>query len=156
MPKFGDNTDGGEVANERSQVVEAAAPRRRRLFSLIRSGQGRQAPSAARSEEIADALAVHATIEERHFYPAVKEKRTEEILFESVEEHLEIKRAIADLLALEAIDETFEAKVKVLQEDVEHHVEEEENQLFPKVERMFWTTKRWRRWARRWSRPRRS
>jgi hemerythrin superfamily protein len=87
--------------------------------------------------KIADALAVHATIEERHFYPSVKEKQTEEILLESVEEHLEIKRAIADLLEMDAGDEQFEAKMKVLQEDVQHHVEEEEGELFPKVERLF-------------------
>lgn len=107
-----------------------------RLFSLFEAAKG-DGPKRRAFGEIADSLAVHAAIEERHFYPAVKEKPTEEILFESVEEHLEIKRAIADLLTLEAIDDTFEAKVKVLQEDVEHHVEEEENQLFPRVERMF-------------------
>jgi len=88
-------------------------------------------------ERIADALAIHATIEERHFYPAVNAKQTEDLLLESVEEHLEIKRVIADLLAMEPDDENFEAKVKVLQEDVEHHVEEEEQQLFPKVEKLF-------------------
>lgn len=86
--------------------------------------------------EIADALAVHATIEERHFYPGVKKQQTEEILLESVEEHLEIKRVIADLLEMDSDDDVFEAKVKVLQEDVEHHVEEEESELFPKVERL--------------------
>jgi hemerythrin superfamily protein len=88
-------------------------------------------------EEIADALAVHATIEERHFYPAVKDRVTEGILREAVEEHLEIKRAIADLLALDAGDETFMAKAKVLQDDVERHVEEEETALFPRVERLY-------------------
>ena len=88
-------------------------------------------------EQIADALAVHAAIEERHFYPAVKKEQTEDILLESVEEHLEIKRVIADLLAMEADDENFEAKVKVLQEDVEHHVAEEQDELFPKVEKLF-------------------
>jgi len=88
-------------------------------------------------EQIADALAVHAAIEEKHFYPAVKAKQTEDLLHEAVEEHLEIKRLIADLLALDASDETFEAKVKVLQEDVQHHVEEEEGELFPKVEKIF-------------------
>jgi hemerythrin superfamily protein len=93
-------------------------------------------PKRKAFEQIADALAIHATIEERHFYPGVKQKQTEEILFESVEEHLEVKRAIADLMELETIDETFEAKVKVLQEDVEHHVEEEEQELFPKVEKL--------------------
>jgi hemerythrin superfamily protein len=88
-------------------------------------------------EQIADALAVHAAIEEKHFYPAVKAKQTEDMLHEAVEEHLEIKRIIADLLALDASDETFEAKVTVLQEDVQHHVEEEEGELFPKVEKIF-------------------
>jgi hemerythrin superfamily protein len=88
-------------------------------------------------EKIAYALAVHAAIEERHFYPAVKERPTEEILLESLEEHLAIKRVIADLLKLDAADETFAAKVKVLEDEVVHHVEEEEETLFPRVERMF-------------------
>jgi hemerythrin superfamily protein len=86
--------------------------------------------------EIADALAVHATIEEQHFYPAVKAKATEDVLLEALEEHLGIKRVIADLLKLDANDETFDAKVKVLKEQVEHHVEEEESELFPKVKKI--------------------
>ncbi len=88
-------------------------------------------------EQIADSLAVHAAIEEKHFYPSVKKKATEEILFESVEEHLQIKRVIADLLQLDPGDAVFAAKVKVLQDDVEHHVEEEEEELFPKVKKLF-------------------
>ena len=86
--------------------------------------------------EIADKLAIHATIEEKDFYPAVKAKRTEDILLESLEEHLGIKRVLADLLALEVDDETFDAKVKVLKEQVEHHVGEEEDDLFPKVKKL--------------------
>jgi hemerythrin superfamily protein len=88
-------------------------------------------------ERIADVLAVHAAIEERHFYPSVKERSTEAILLESVEEHLAIKRVIADLLQLDASDERFAAKVKVLEDEVMHHVEEEEETLFPRVEQMF-------------------
>ena len=88
-------------------------------------------------EKVADALAVHAAIEEKHFYPAVKEKPTEEVLLESLEEHLAIKRVIADLLRLDGDDETFAAKVKVLEDEVTHHVEEEEETLFPRVEQMF-------------------
>jgi hypothetical protein len=72
-------------------------------------------------DKIADALAMHATIEEKHFYPAVKAKRTEDILLEALEEHLGIKRVIADLLKIQTSDETFDAKVKVLKEQVEHH-----------------------------------
>jgi hemerythrin superfamily protein len=107
-----------------------------KLFKQFESAKS-AGPKRKTFIEIADALAIHATIEEKHFYPAVKKKQTEDILLESVEEHLEIKRIIADLLQMDAGDDTFEAKVKVLQEDVEHHVEEEEKELFPKVEKLF-------------------
>ncbi len=86
---------------------------------------------------IADALAMHATIEEKIFYPAVKARRTEDILLESLEEHLVIKRLIADLLKLAPTDDPFDAKVKVLNEMVDHHVDEERTDLFPKVRRLF-------------------
>ena len=87
-------------------------------------------------EKIADALAIHATIEEKHFYPAAKKKQTEDMLLESVEEHLQVKRVIADLLKLDANDPTFMAKATVLKEDIQHHVEEEEDELFPKVQKL--------------------
>jgi hemerythrin superfamily protein len=87
-------------------------------------------------EQISDKLAVHAAIEERHFYPAALAKQTEDILRESLEEHLAAKRLIADLLDLGPEDETFEPKVLVLKEQIEHHVEEEEEELFPKVRKV--------------------
>lgn len=86
--------------------------------------------------EIADALAAHASIEERFFYPSVKAEDTEEILHEALEEHLGAKRIIADLLELQPGDETFDAKMKVLSEQIEHHVEEEEGDLFPRVRKL--------------------
>lgn len=87
-------------------------------------------------EQIADKLAVHATIEEKHFYPSVKRQATEGALLEAVEEHLGVKRVIADMLELDSDDLTFEAKAKVLKDLVEHHVEEEEETLFPKVQKL--------------------
>jgi hemerythrin superfamily protein len=87
-------------------------------------------------EQLADALAVHAAIEEKHFYPATKNARTEELLQEAVEEHLSAKRLIADLMEMSPEDLQFDAKVTVLQEQIEHHVEEEEKELFPKVRKM--------------------
>ena len=120
-------------------AIKMLKQQHREVAKLFKEFEGAKA-DAPREKifiQIADALAVHATIEERHFYPAVKEEQTEEILLESVEEHLEVKRIIADLLDMEAEDEEFEAKMKVLQENVEHHVEEEETELFPKVEKMF-------------------
>jgi hemerythrin superfamily protein len=87
-------------------------------------------------DQLADALAVHAAIEEQHFYPATKDSRTEELLQEAVEEHLSVKRIIADLLEMEPDDAQFDAKITVLREQVEHHVEEEETELFPKVRKI--------------------
>lgn len=84
-------------------------------------------------EELADNLAAHATIEEKIFYPAAFASRTEDLLREAVEEHLAMKRLVADLLEMTPDDEGFDAKVSVLKEQVEHHVEEEENDLFAAV-----------------------
>ncbi|HET9158214.1 MAG TPA: hemerythrin domain-containing protein [Myxococcaceae bacterium] len=88
-------------------------------------------------EQIADALAGHCTIEEKIFYPSVYVGPLAEALEEAVEEHLAAKRVIADLLAMKAGDDQFDAKMTVLKEEIEHHVEEEEGSLFPKVERTF-------------------
>jgi hemerythrin superfamily protein len=63
----------------------------------------------------------------------VKARRTEDILLESLEEHLSLKRLLADLVALAPAQRTFEPKFKVLKEQVEHHHKEEEEHLFPKV-----------------------
>ena len=85
---------------------------------------------------IADRLSAHATIEEQFFYPSIKTDKTEDIVREAVEEHLGVKRIIADLLEMEPSDEQFAAKMKVLQENVEHHVEEEEDELFKMVRKV--------------------
>ena len=86
--------------------------------------------------QISDQLAIHAEIEEKIFYPATKDARTEEVLLEAVEEHLAVKRIIADLVEDEPEDEVLAAKMKVLKEQVLHHVEEEEKELFPKVRKL--------------------
>ncbi|MDQ3334684.1 MAG: hemerythrin domain-containing protein [Myxococcota bacterium] len=84
--------------------------------------------------QLADKLAAHATIEEKIFYPAVMSKETEELLHEAVEEHLGMKRVLADLLTMRIDEDTFKAKLSVLKEAVEHHAhEEEEQELFPKL-----------------------
>jgi hemerythrin superfamily protein len=106
------------------------------LFAQIEKAKS-DSNKAKLFDQLADDLAVHASIEEHHFYPAVKERRTEEILLESLEEHLAIKRALADLLETDVDDKTFDAKIKALKEEVQHHVKEEENDLFPKVKKIF-------------------
>src|SRR4051794_1468993 len=92
-----------------------------------------QSAKKARFAAVADQLTVHIAAEEEVFYPAVKAGRTEDILLESLEEHLSLKRLLSDLLEMEPGDKTFEAKFKVLKEQAEHHHKEEEEHLFPKV-----------------------
>ncbi len=97
------------------------------------TGEGAHKARERLCREISDQLAVHAEIEEKLFYPESKQANTEELLRESVEEHLSMKRIVADLIESGPSDEQFDAKMKVLQEQVEHHVREEEKELFPKV-----------------------
>jgi hemerythrin superfamily protein len=86
--------------------------------------------------KVGDELTVHIKSEEEIFYPAVNAARTKDDLLESLEEHLSLKRLLADLLALDPSDRTFEAKFKVLKEQTEHHHKEEEEHLFPAVCKM--------------------
>ncbi|HEY6100221.1 MAG TPA: hemerythrin domain-containing protein [Anaeromyxobacter sp.] len=99
------------------------------------AGDGARKTKERLCREIADQLAVHAEIEEKIFYPESKQESTEDILRESVEEHLAIKRTLADLIESAVEDPQFDARVKVLRELVEHHVGEEEKDLFPKVKK---------------------
>ncbi len=87
-------------------------------------------------DRIADALATHATIEEKTFYPSCKAPNTEDLLREAVEEHLSVKRLLADAMKCEPDDPQFEAKVSVIQEQVLEHVKEEERELFPMVKKL--------------------
>jgi len=99
------------------------------LFEKLERGTGDR---AALVMELADKLAAHAAVEEKVFYPAVMASATSDKLHESVEEHLQIKRVLADLITMKPEDENFKAKLKVLQEDVSHHAhKEEEDKLFP-------------------------
>ena len=99
------------------------------LFEEFESarGDGRKEKLA---RQICLELSVHATIEEEIFYPACEGKVDEDLLKESYVEHDAAKVMIAEIMAGEgADDEFFDAKVKVLQEEIEHHVEEEEKRL---------------------------
>ena len=90
------------------------------------SGDGRKQKLA---EEICLELSVHAQIEEEIFYPACAGKVDEDLLKESYVEHDGAKVLIAEIIKGGPSDEFYDAKVKVLQEEIEHHVEEEEKRM---------------------------
>ena len=84
--------------------------------------------------EVCGDLTIHAEMEETYLYPAARECLEEEDLIEeAVVEHQSLKRLIADLLGMPAVDEKTSATFKVLSEYVEHHVKEEEEEMFPKL-----------------------
>jgi hemerythrin-like domain-containing protein len=85
-------------------------------------------------EEIADCLTAHAAIEERIFYPAVYGDELEPQLSEAVEEHLAMKRELAELLTMTPDDDAFDARMKTLIDLVEQHTEQEERDILPRAE----------------------
>lgn len=85
-------------------------------------------------KKIKEELETHTHIEETIFYPAVKGyDELEDMVLESLEEHQQVK-TLLDKLSETGDDKQFDAELKVLMEDVEHHVEEEEDEMFPEVE----------------------
>ena len=87
------------------------------------------------ADEICQALIMHTTIEEEILYPAVREatEETEDMVDEAVVEHASAKDLISQIQEMDPGDDLYDAKVKVLKEMVEHHVEEEEQEMFPKA-----------------------
>lgn len=80
------------------------------------------------------ALELHTRIEETILYPALKEiDKTRDITLEAYEEHRLVKQLLAELDKLGKDEEQWTAKFTVLKENVEHHVEEEEGEMFPKA-----------------------
>jgi hemerythrin superfamily protein len=104
-----------------------------KLFKDFESakGDGRKEKLA---RQICLELTVHTTIEEEIFYPACDGKIEEDMLKEAYVEHDAAKLLIAEIEAGSGkTDDFFDAKVQVLGEQIDHHVKEEEDELFPKV-----------------------
>jgi len=79
-------------------------------------------------------LEIHTRIEEEIFYPVARGV-DEEMIAEATEEHHVVDMILRELEGIDASEDSFDAKMTVLQENVEHHIEEEEGELFPKVEK---------------------
>jgi hemerythrin superfamily protein len=89
-------------------------------------------------DKICKALIAHTTIEEEIFYPAVRAAEIEEgedMVDEAIVEHASAKDLIKQLQEMEPDDDLYDAKVKVLSEQIEHHVKEEEKEMFPKAKK---------------------
>ena len=103
------------------------------LFEQLESGRGQAKLRVF--QQIKTELDLHAHIEEKFFYPALEKPReTHDLTLEAYEEHDVVKKLLRELSRAKSATEEWQAQAKVLKENVEHHVEEEENELFPKAQ----------------------
>lgn len=103
------------------------------LFDQLESATGKAKLTVF--NQIKTELELHTHIEEKIFYPALEEpEETHELTLEAYEEHDVVKNLLKELGRAKTANEEWEAQAKVLRENVEHHVEEEENELFPKAQ----------------------
>jgi len=118
-------------------LLTADHNRVRGLFAKFKAAHENEdvAGQAVVASKILAELQVHATIEEQVFYPAVRAAADElrELVTEGVQEHHVVEVLAAEIKALAPEVESWAAKVTVLIENVEHHAEEEETEMFPQV-----------------------
>ena len=110
-----------KLLNELETTTERGVKTRAELFSTIKGE-----------------LTVHETIEEEIFYPALREHpKAKDLVLEAYEEHDVVDTIMTQLGALPVDDETWGAKATVMIENLRHHIEEEEKEMFPTARRVF-------------------
>jgi hypothetical protein len=113
--------DHREVKDLLKQASDADTAQKQKLFEQIKSE-----------------LQVHEAIEEEIFYPALKEHpKTKELALEAYEEHHVVDQVMSELDALSPDDETWDAKFSVMEENLKHHINEEEREMFEQAEKVF-------------------
>lgn len=129
MPKSAEGVDAITLLTEDHENVKSMFEQYEEL------GDRAHASKKKLATQICTELTKHATAEEEIFYPAVRAagKEEEELIDEATVEHASAKELIAQILDMEPTEELYDAKVKVLGELIEHHVKEEEEEMFPKA-----------------------
>lgn len=112
-----DHREVSKLFSELDKTTERSLKKRQELFAKLDK-----------------ALSVHADFEEERVYPLLEERKASKATaLEAIEEHVQIKRLLAELRDLDPQDAHWTAKMTVLMENVRHHVKEEESEAFPKL-----------------------
>lgn len=132
MAKSNGSIDAVELLTQQHREVEEMFERFEKMTDRAKVSKKKLA------DEICNALIMHTTIEEEIFYPATREasEDTEDMVDEAVVEHASAKDLIAQIMEMDPDDDLYDAKVKVLSEMIDHHVEEEEKEMFPKTRQL--------------------
>jgi len=110
-----------KMLEELEETTERATTKRQQLFAEVQSE-----------------LRLHELVEEEIVYPAFREQsKLKDIVLEGYEEHHVVDLIMDEIAGEPVTDETWAAKVKVMKENVEHHVEEEEDKMFPQARKLF-------------------
>jgi hemerythrin superfamily protein len=119
--------DALELLKEDHQKVK-------QLFNEAEEAEGDSKKRKQLFDQIDTELEIHTYIEETVFYPAMEQHdELKEMVAEAREEHEEVKTLLEEMESLAADDEAFDSKLQLLIENVEHHAEEEEEEMFPKA-----------------------
>ena len=116
------------LKNEHDEVKE--------VFNKLEEAKGAEA--ARLWEQLSSMLSLHEELEETYFYSRLREASpTEDLVLESYQEHHVMDLLIGEIGSLKPSADEWQPKMKVLQENTEHHIEEEEGELFPKVRKIW-------------------
>lgn len=107
-----------------------------RRFEKLKDQDISAAEKSAVVEQVCNELLIHATIEEEIFYPAVRDAIDDDDLMDEAEvEHASAHELIEQLKAMQPEDEQYDAKMIVLGEQIDHHIKEEEGNMFPQIKK---------------------
>jgi iron-sulfur cluster repair protein YtfE (RIC family) len=134
------NKPNGKATKEAADALTLLMQDHENVRAMFRK-YDRLTEASARAEErdalaalICAELTIHTQIEEEIFYPAIRRAlKDKDLIDEALVEHSSAKELISQLADMDAKDELFDAKVKVLGEQIDHHVEEEESEMFPQI-----------------------
>ncbi len=136
------SSTAAKTAGAKTDAIEMLTADHRHVEKLFKAydklveEEGSYNEKEALAATICAELTVHTQVEEEIFYPAARDILDEEDLIdEAVVEHASAKDLIAQLAEMSPDDDLYDAKVKVLSELIEHHVEEEEDEMFPKLKK---------------------
>ena len=117
----GDHDKVKKILQELESTTERGVKTREELFNKVKQE-----------------LQIHEAIEEEIFYPALKDHpKTKEIALEAYEEHHVVDMVMAEIEGISVDDETWGAKFTVMKENIEHHIEEEEGEMFNQAKQVF-------------------
>jgi hemerythrin-like domain-containing protein len=134
---------GSRITEGEMKATELLEQQHRAVEKLFKRALRADDPEGRRKlcEALTEAIRIHTSLEEEIFYPAYRQeadsKKAEKLVLEAYEEHHVVELVLNELPDLDPDAENFEAKLTVLQELVDHHVEIEEDEMFPAAERAF-------------------